>query len=130
MSLHDMDAMPAAIREAARILAPDGRLCLAIVHPVNSAGQFALKSPDSPFVIASDYLHPFPYSDAIARDGLEMTFHSLHRPLESYFQALEEAGFLVEALREPAVPEHAVSSQADRRWQRLPLFLHLRARLA
>ena len=130
MSLHDMDAMPAAIREAARILAPDGRLCLAIVHPVNSAGQFALKSPDSPFVIASDYLHPFPYSDAIARDGLEMTFHSLHRPLESYFLALEEAGFLVEALREPAVPEHAVSSQADRRWQRLPLFLHLRARLA
>jgi hypothetical protein len=45
--------------------------------------------------------------------------------------ALEESDFLVEALREPAVPEHAIDaagSGAGRRWQRLPLFLHLRAR--
>jgi hypothetical protein len=30
-----------------------------------------------------------------------MNFHSQHRPIESYFLALEEAGRLVEALREP-----------------------------
>jgi hypothetical protein len=58
-----------------------------------------------------------------------MTFHSQHRPLvESYFSALEETGFLTEALREPKVPDHAVVLERSRRWQRVPLFLHLRAR--
>ncbi len=130
MSLHDIDAMPAAIREIARVLDRGGRLCLAIVHPINSAGSFAQRSPDAPFVIKGDYLHAFAYSDAVERDGLAMTFHSRHRPLESYFSALEEAGLLVEALHEPSVPDHAIQSEADRRWQRLPLFLHLRARRA
>jgi SAM-dependent methyltransferase len=128
MSYQDVDAMPKAIGEAARILAPQGRFCLAIVHPINSAGRFAQRTPDSAFVIEGDYLRPFPYSDEIEKNGLEMIFHSLHRPLESYFLALEEAGFVVEALREPALPEHAVASESDRRWQRLPLFLHMRAR--
>jgi ubiquinone/menaquinone biosynthesis C-methylase UbiE len=39
MSLHDIDAMSAAVREIARVLEPGGRLCLASVHPINSAGR-------------------------------------------------------------------------------------------
>jgi ubiquinone/menaquinone biosynthesis C-methylase UbiE len=39
MSLQDIDAMPTAVGEAARILRPGGRFCLAIVHPLNSAGR-------------------------------------------------------------------------------------------
>jgi hypothetical protein len=30
-------------------------------------------------------------------------------------------------LREPAAPEHAITRPRSRRWQRLPIFLHLRA---
>jgi SAM-dependent methyltransferase len=127
MSLHDIDAMPAAVREAARLLERGGRLCLAIVHPINSAGRFEEPAADARFVIAGDYLGTFPYADTVERAGLSMTFHSRHRPLEAYCRALEDAGFLIEALREPAVPEHAIASPAGRRWQRLPLFLHLRA---
>jgi SAM-dependent methyltransferase len=128
MSLHDIDAMPAAVREIARVLEPGGRLCLAIVHPINSAGRFETEAADAPFVIKRDYLSAFTYADMVERDGLSMTFHSQHRPIESYFLALEEAGLLVEALREPRVPDRAVNSDRGRRWQRLPLFLHLRAR--
>ncbi|MGF6229248.1 SAM-dependent methyltransferase [Inquilinus ginsengisoli] len=130
MSLHDIDPMPAAVREIARILEPGGRLCLAIVHPINSAGHFKHHAADAPFVIAGEYLRPFDYADTVERDGLAMTFHSRHRPIEAYFLALQEAGFLVEALREPGVPDHAIASEAGRRWQRLPLFLHMRARRA
>ena len=61
-------------------------------------------------------------------DEVAMTFHSQHRPLEVYFLALEESGFVVEALREPSIPDEALATDAERRWQRLPLFLHLRAR--
>jgi SAM-dependent methyltransferase len=128
MSLHDIDPMPAAVREAARVLEPGGRLCLAIGHPINTAGRFAQPTADAPFVIEGEYLRAFHYADTVERDGLTMTFQGRHRPLESYFIALEDAGFLVEALREPGVPEQAIVSGAGRRWQRLPLFLHLRAR--
>jgi SAM-dependent methyltransferase len=127
LSLHDVDSMPAAIGEIARILKPGGRLCLAIVHPINSAGRFEQKTVDAAFSIKGNYLQAFRYSDAVERSGLKMIFHSLHRPLESYFVALEEAGLLVEALREPGVPDHAIDADADRRWQRIPGFLHLRA---
>jgi SAM-dependent methyltransferase len=129
MSLHDMNAMPAAVRETARVLQPGGRFCVAIVHPINSAGRFET-TPDepAPFVIKGSYLSTFDYSDAVERGGLSMTFHSQHRPIESYFLALEEAGLLVETLREPKVPDRVVKSDRGRRWQRVPLFLHLRAR--
>jgi SAM-dependent methyltransferase len=128
MSLHDIDAMPLAVREIARILKPGGKLCFAIVHPLNSAGRFERQTADAHFVVEGDYLRPFRYSEAVDRNGLAMTFHSQHRPFAAYFSALEEAGFLVEALREPSVPEHAIVSEATRRWQRVPLFLHVRAR--
>ena len=130
ISLHDINAMPAAVREAARVLQPGGRFCLAIVHPINSAGRFDTTTADepAPFVIKGSYLATVDYSDAVERDGLSMTFHSQHRPIESYFLALEEAGLLVEALREPKVPDRVVKSDRGRRWQRVPLFLHLRAR--
>jgi hypothetical protein len=57
-----------------------------------------------------------------------VTFHSEHRPLEAYSLALEAAGLLVEAIREPKAPDELVIRQpTQRRWQRIPLFLHLRA---
>jgi SAM-dependent methyltransferase len=127
MSLQDIDDMPAAIREAARVLQPGGRLCLAIVHPINSAGSFEQAAADAPFVIKGDYLHAFHYADTVERDGMTMTFNSRHCPLEAYFRALEQAGLLVEALREPPLPDHAISIGSGRRWQRIPFFLHLRA---
>jgi SAM-dependent methyltransferase len=127
MSLQDMDEMPAAIEEAARVLQPGGRLCLAIVHPINSAGKFEEATADAQFVIKGEYLHAFRYADAVERNGLTITFNSQHRPMEDYFLALEKAGFLVEALREPALPDHCIIVGPGRRWQRIPYFLHLRA---
>jgi SAM-dependent methyltransferase len=127
MSLQDIDDMAGAIREAGRVLEPGGRLCLAIVHPLKSAGAFAGEEPDSPFVISGSYLAPFRYTDELERDGLSVSFTSDHRPLETYVEALAAGGFVVERLREPAVPEDSISRPRQRRWQRLPLFLHLRA---
>jgi ubiquinone/menaquinone biosynthesis C-methylase UbiE len=127
MCLQDIDQAEGAIREAARVLEPGGRFCLAVVHPLGSAGHFDGYEPDSPFVIRGSYLRPFRYRDVVKRDGLSATFESAHRPIQWYFEALEAAGFLVERLRETEVPEQAVSEARQRRWQRLPLFLHIRA---
>ncbi|HEY3239342.1 MAG TPA: methyltransferase domain-containing protein, partial [Acidimicrobiia bacterium] len=124
MSLHDIDGYQEAISEAARVLVTGGRLCVAIVHPINSAGQFEGErhDVDGPFVIRGSYLSPFRYADSLEKAGLTMTFHSFHRPLETYSRGLESAGFLMEAIREVTD-----DNPADR-WHRVPLFLHLRAR--
>ena len=99
-------------------------MCIAIVHPINSAGAFEGDDgdPTAPFVVHGSYLDPLRYHDDVERDGLAMTFHSEHRPLQSYSAALEEAGFVIKAIREVTV-----DSPSDR-WARMPYFLHLRAR--
>jgi hypothetical protein len=78
-------------------------------------------------VIEGSYFEHAQREMPVERDGLEMTFLDAHRPLEEYFAALEDAGLVVERLRE--IPD---SSEAPResmlRWRRIPLFLHLRSR--
>jgi SAM-dependent methyltransferase len=127
MSLQDVDDYVSAIHECARLLEPGGRLCLAIVHPINSAGRFEGDDPASPFVIAGSYLGRFRREDTVERNGLEMTFVSAHRPLQDYVEALADAGLLIERVREPAIPEAAIVRERSRLWQRVPLFLHARA---
>jgi SAM-dependent methyltransferase len=128
MCLHDIDEMPRAVTEAARVLEQGGRLCAAIPHPVNTAGTFAAGAQDAPFVIAGSYAEPAPLRFVAERDDLHLTFHSEHRPLGAYFGALEAAGLLTEAIREvTAGPDTADGAPGWRRWQRIPLFLHLRA---
>ena len=129
MSLHDMDDMEGAVAEAARVLRSDGQLCIAVVHPLNSAGTFESESPDARFVIDGTYMETFDYTETIERDGLTMTFSSVHRPLRSYFDLLERHGLIVDCLREVGEDPGLVAAAARReRWTRLPLFLHLRAR--
>lgn len=128
MVLQDVDDMPGAVREAGRVLVPGGALCIATVHPINSAGRFAGDEPGSPFTISGSYLHSSVYEDEVTRNGLSMTFVSAHRPLSQYADAIADAGLLVERIRETSIPEEAAGGGADRRWQRVPLFLHVRAR--
>ena len=73
---------------------------------------------------------PFPdgaFDLVVAFMSLEVTFVSEQRPLEAYTDALTSAGLRIERLREPRLPEQAVTVPRNRRWQRLPLFLHMRA---
>jgi len=120
MTLQDIDDMPGAVHEFARALRPGGRLCLAVEHPINSAGAFAGVEPGAEFVIAGDYFEARRVDLTVERDGLRMTFASRHWSLDDYFAALASAGFLTEALGEPR-PNNGG------RWDRVPLFLDLRA---
>ena len=128
MCLHDMDQMPQAVAEAARVLEPGGRLCASIPHPVNSAGVFQGRGGDAPFLIKGSYLDAAPADWVAERGGIQLTFHSEHRPIEAYSRALEAAGLLTEAIRETRAPDGVVANNpGQRRWQRIPLSLHFRA---
>jgi len=127
-SLMDIADMPGAVREAARVLEPAGRFCISVTHPLNDAGVFESSEPDAAFVIRGSYFGRRPFEGHFERDGLRMTFRGWMYALEDYARALEAAGFVVERVREPVATDAAVDKQPGyRRWQRLPLFLQLRA---
>jgi ubiquinone/menaquinone biosynthesis C-methylase UbiE len=121
MSLQDIDNVTAAIAEIGRVLATGGRLVMAIVHPVNSAGSFdrTAAGANPPFVIEGAYTQARHYTTTRTRDGLSMTYHGIHRPLNTYTHALSSAGLVIEQLREQTTDD------ADDKWHRIPLFLHI-----
>ncbi len=126
-SLMDIDDMPAAVAETARVLRRGGHLCISITHPINDAGAFLNEQPGAPFTIPGNYLETRPLDETFVRSGLEMRFQGTCYPLEGYFRAFEAAGLFVESLREPAAPAQAVArNPSELRWQRLPMFLQLR----
>jgi SAM-dependent methyltransferase len=127
MSFQDVDDLDGAVSSAARVLTAGGRLCVAIVHPLNSAGAFESRTARSPFVVGGSYLDESTTDETVERDGLRMRFAGRHRPLQSYTEALAANGFVVERLREPRLPEAGFTSRRSARWCRIPLFLHLRA---
>lgn len=121
MALHDMDEPAAAMAEVARVLQAGGRAAVAVVHPINSAGEFEGErgKNDAPFVMSGSYLAGHRYEMDVERNGRSMTFVSQHHSLDAYSRIIEPTGLLIETLREPPTPD-----PADR-WSRVPLFLHL-----
>ncbi|WP_166678043.1 class I SAM-dependent methyltransferase [Kribbella kalugense] len=115
MSLHDIDNVEMAIAEIGRVLAVGGKLVMAIVHPLNSAGAF----DQARYVIRDSYTEARNYTTTRTREGLSMTYHGIHRPLQVYTEALADAGLVIERLR-----EHA-SDDPDDKWSRIPLFMHI-----
>jgi SAM-dependent methyltransferase len=126
MSLMDMDHPDRAIRETGRVLERAGRFCFCIAHPLVTAGDFAERGADAPFVLEGSYFDHRRVSLTVDRDGIRIDFASLHRPLEAWFGDLEAAGFAIEALREHTFPPEAWRSPDAARWTRIPPFLHVR----
>jgi ubiquinone/menaquinone biosynthesis C-methylase UbiE len=106
MCLHDFDDMPAAVAEAARILAPGGRFAVALHHPFVTAR------------FAGTYLAEQRYTLTVQNNDTSMTYEGTHRPLTAYSMALTAAGLVIETIREPA------RDHVDRSAK---LFLHLLA---
>ena len=88
MSLMDIDDLNGAVHESARVLRPGGSLCVSLVHPFASAQG------------GGRYLDQWRYQDDVERDGLAMSFVSMHRPLSAYFSMFASAGLVLDTLTE------------------------------
>jgi SAM-dependent methyltransferase len=122
-SLMDVDDMPAVCAEISRVLEPGRRLCLCVQHPVWDAGKFVGQGPEAAFVLGPTYFGPRPFAGTFERSGLSINFRGWCYSIDDYARALEAAGFLIEALREPLPGPQAPSTTRGRR---LPIFLMLR----
>ena len=128
MSLTDVEGMGAAVADIGRVLVPGGRFCFAILHPINTAGAYAQRTGDAPFVIEGSYLDARRVVYQTDRGGIPMTFHGMHRPLSAYTDALSRAGLLIETLQEPPIDDTSVDEdRSEIRWRRLPLCLFVSA---
>ena len=120
-SLMDIDDMPGAVSEAGRVLEAGGRFCVCVTHPFFDSGEWESHAPDAPFVIEGSYFGKRRFEGTCERNGLTITFRGWCYALGDYSRALEDAGFVIERIREP------VNAVEDPRHDRVPLFLQLRA---
>jgi SAM-dependent methyltransferase len=123
--LMDVPDMAAAVAEAARVLAPGGRLTVSIVHPFIDRGAFADDGPDAVFEVRGSYFDREHFTGTEQRGGHVMHFAGWSHPLHDYTAALTDAGLAVTAVHEPRPSEAGNGGAVVSRWNRLPLFLWL-----
>ena len=97
-ALQVVDDMAATVREAVRLLVTGGHLCACIAHPVTDLGRFT----DAGFVVRRGYYENERVDDTVHRGDLTMTFQGWTYNLEDYAVALEQAGLVLDMMREPA----------------------------
>jgi SAM-dependent methyltransferase len=121
MSLQDMDNAPAAVREAARVVVPGGRVVAAFVHPFASAHLGRPPGEQRSYFDVQRTL------DEVNRDGIAFAFHQIHRPLEEWLALFLRVGLQIEELGEPRPSQEDVLAVPRLSESRLkPAFLHLR----
>jgi SAM-dependent methyltransferase len=118
--------MARAVRECARVLAPGGGLCLCVGHPMTDVGHVRSIDDGGAMVTSGAYFDSRYVDETVTKDGLTMNFHGWTFPIEDYARALEDAGLVIERLREPRPPEASAGGWLAR-WRHVPLFLFIRA---
>jgi ubiquinone/menaquinone biosynthesis C-methylase UbiE len=136
MAMMDIPDAAGAMREAARVLRPEGRFVFSISHPCfdlmsRSAWQVEYHV-DRPAVWRKVTQYRQPYEEDVPwRVDEHRTFptRGFHRPLAWYFAQLHSSGFAVEELDEPAPGEELVRDSPQGPWiAQIPLHLVLACR--
>ncbi len=131
LSLQDIDPLERAIRSAAWLLKPGGRLAIVMLHPCfrvprqsgwgwDDGRALRYRRIDSYLTRLAVPMQPH----GRRRNGVTRSYH---RPLEAYFEAFETNGLALTTLREIA-DVHTKGAKADKRATgEFPLFLGLKA---
>ncbi len=122
-AMANAEDMERTILEIGRVVRRKGHFCLCVAHPMTDL-EFIKEASKDPGSVAS-YFENQRVNETVARNGLEMTFHGWTYTLEDYARALEQAGLVIERIREPR-PDPQAGREPAERLRRLPLFLFMR----
>ncbi len=131
LSIQDIDPLLRAFQSASWILKPGGTLVILMTHPAfriprqsgwgfDEKRKLRYRRVDSYLTPNTIPLKPYP-----GETGVSVSYH---RPLQEYFKALREAGFIVNDLRELSTADwlNAQTVRAEARAvKEIPLFLAL-----
>jgi SAM-dependent methyltransferase len=123
LSLHYLADLAPVFAQVYQALSIGGRFVFSVEHPViTSCNRGWLAGTLRQDWVVDDYF----LTGARENAWLGGTVRKYHRTVEDYFRALQEAGFVVEQLRESRPqPEQFADAQIYERRRRIPLFLFL-----
>lgn len=90
-----------AIREAARVLTPGGRLVAVNLSPISTATKEPFWERDSAGRKTARRIEFYGIAQGLVYSWAGMTIRNYHRPLRDYMRAYLAAGFTLEAYDEP-----------------------------
>jgi ubiquinone/menaquinone biosynthesis C-methylase UbiE len=129
MVLMNVEDYEGAVREAYRVLATGGSLCISITHPCFSApvSDWVGGKGRRPQHYAVDrYFERIAWEDRITSAFRKPTLRR-HRPLEDYMNGLVDAGFVLREFQEPMTTEEELrASDRFELMKRIPYFLFMR----
>ncbi|MGE7825714.1 class I SAM-dependent methyltransferase [Paenibacillus sp. NPDC093718] len=123
LAIHYLQDIERVFRFIYQSLKPNGRFVFSVEHPV-------ITSTLQPSGIRTNWVVDNYFIEGYReQQWLGGTVHKYHRTVEDYFRAVQEAGFIVEQLRESSpVREHFINEETYERRRRIPLFLFLAGR--
>lgn len=101
--------MPRCLRECARVLRPGGRLVFSLDHPIRIC-FFDDEEHESSLYPMRSYFDRRPIAWMFGDTGVWM--HSHHRTIAEWIDMLNQAGFCLQRLVEPPLPQ----SMTDEKW--------------
>jgi SAM-dependent methyltransferase len=125
--LMDMDDLPSAVREAARLVKPGGVFVVCLVHPIRACVEppgwlYDEQGKRWAWPVA-DYGHKGPRTCELA-GGVVTNYH---RTLSTYISTFRRSGFAIDSLVEPLpTPQQAASDEGWRGEYVAPNFMVMR----
>lgn len=119
LSLIDIDDLPAAIREARRVVRPGGRVLIANLQGFNTAAEPLgwTREPDGTRRFCIDH---YMTERPVLTEWRGISIVNWHRPLSAYMQGFLDQGF---ALRHFSEPAPTIEGDKADRYRRAPNFL-------
>jgi 2-polyprenyl-3-methyl-5-hydroxy-6-metoxy-1,4-benzoquinol methylase len=129
MVMMNVEDYPGTLREAHRVLAPGGSLCMSTTHPCFSApvsDWVGGKGKRAQHFAVDRYFERIAWEDRIAPSFRTPTLRR-HRPLEDYMQGAIDAGFVLRVFQEPMATDDDLRATSRFEYMtRVPYFLFMR----
>ena len=125
MMLMDVEDLNGTLKEICRVLKPNGKVFISILHPCFKGKETKwIKNDASIEVLVSDYHNPKEWYGEIK--GINASILYRHRTLSEYVKAFVQAGFIITDMNEP-IPTEEQSTMSPRIiWlKKIPMYLFI-----